>query len=88
MSPLRNWDSSNPYPASECAPTPPEPKGGGHTRLGGGGGGGPIPTTGEKAKHSAYSVCSPDGVTRLGDQNARVHTGHQEGVSRGPKAQP
>ncbi len=36
----------------------------------------------------ANVYCSlPDGVTRLGHQNARVDTGHQEGV-RGPKAQP
>ncbi len=32
MSPRRNWDSPTPSIASECAP-PPEPKGGGHTRL-------------------------------------------------------
>jgi hypothetical protein len=32
MSPRRIWDSPNPSLASECAP-PPEPGGGGHTRL-------------------------------------------------------
>jgi hypothetical protein len=32
MSPRRNWDFPTPSVASECAP-PPEPKGGGHTRL-------------------------------------------------------
>ncbi len=41
-----NWDSSTPSPAGECAPPPPEPKGG-HTRL--------PPTTGEKG----YSTLIP-----------------------------
>ncbi len=53
MSPRQNWDSSTPSLASECAP-PPEP-GGAHSPAGQGGGGVPIPTTGEKALHSAYS---------------------------------
>ncbi len=55
MSPRWNWDSPTPSLAREYAPTP-GTKGGGHTRLRVRGGGVPIPTTGEKAQHSAYSV--------------------------------
>ncbi len=33
MSSRRNWDSPTPFLASECAPPPPKPKGGGLTRL-------------------------------------------------------
>ncbi len=60
MSSRLNWDSPNPSPASEYAPPPSWTKrwGGGHTRLRVGGGGVPIPTTVEKAQHSAYSVPS------------------------------
>ncbi len=37
MSPRRNWDSPNPFPASVVAPPPPEPKGGeAHSPAGGG----------------------------------------------------
>ncbi len=46
MSPRWNWDSPTPLAASESA-LPPEPKGGGHTRLRLKGWGSPIPTTGE-----------------------------------------
>ncbi len=49
----RNWDSSTPSPASECAAPPPPPRnqrrrGGGTLTCGWGGGGVPIPTTGKK----------------------------------------
>ncbi len=44
MSPRRNWDSPNPSAASECALLRLRARGV------------PIPTTGEKAQHSAYSV--------------------------------
>ncbi len=56
MSPRRNWDSPNPSPVSECAP--PRTKGwGAHSRAAKGvGGPNSVPTTGEKAHHSAYSV--------------------------------
>ncbi len=59
MSPRRNWDSPNPSPPTECA-LPPRTKGwGAHSPAAKGvGRGGPIPTTGEKAQHSAYSVAS------------------------------
>ncbi len=57
MSPRWNWDSPTPSLASECVPLP-EPKGGTlASELGVGGV--PIPTTGEKAQHSAYSVVRP-----------------------------
>ncbi len=60
MSPRGNWDSPNPSLASDC--TPPTRTGGGHTRLRvrGWGSPNPIPTTGEKAKHSVYSVPGKD----------------------------
>ncbi len=54
MSPRRNWDSPNPSLASECAPPP--RTGWGTLACGFGVGGVPIPTTWEKAKHSAYFV--------------------------------
>ncbi len=59
MSPRRNWDSPIPSPAIECAHPPPDQRMGdtlasGRVRLRGGGV--PIPTNGEKAKHSAYTV--------------------------------
>jgi acetylornithine deacetylase/succinyl-diaminopimelate desuccinylase-like protein len=50
MSLRQNWDSPIPPTAGDCAPPPPFGSGGkGHTRL-------RLPTTGEKAQHSAYSV--------------------------------
>ncbi len=55
MSPRRNWDSPTPSLTSECVPTP-RTKGGGTLACGWGVGGVPIPTTGEKACRSAYSV--------------------------------
>ncbi len=65
MSSRRNWDSPNPYPASECA-LPPGPKGGrAHSLADEGGGGVPIPTTGEKAQHSAYTVVLPPGANSI-----------------------
>ncbi len=56
MSPRRNWDSPNPSLARECAP-PPRIRGRAHSPAGEGLGVGevPIPTTGEKAWHSAYT---------------------------------
>ncbi len=50
MSLRQNWDSSTPFPSSDCAP-PPGTWGGGVGTLayGWGSGGVPIPTTGEKA---------------------------------------
>ncbi len=53
MSPRRNWD---PPPPSECAPTSGSKGGGGHIRLRVRWWGLPIPTIGEKAQHSVYSV--------------------------------
>ncbi len=55
MFPRWNWDPLTPSSASEHAP-PPETKGGHTIACGWGGGGVPIPTTGEKAWHSVYSV--------------------------------
>ncbi len=57
MSPRLDWNSPNPSLASECA-SPPRIGGGGGCKLacGIGVGGVPIPTTGEKAQHSAYPV--------------------------------
>jgi hypothetical protein len=52
----RNWDSPNPSLASECAPPPRTGGEGGTLACGWGVGGVLIPTTGEKAYHSAYSV--------------------------------
>jgi hypothetical protein len=48
----------NPSLSPANVPLPPEPKGGhtGHTRLRVRGWGVPIPTTGEKAQHSAYTL--------------------------------
>ncbi len=56
MSPRRNWNSPTPSLASECAPPPGNKGAGGTLVCGRGGGRVPIPTTGEKAYHSAYSV--------------------------------
>jgi hypothetical protein len=56
MSPRPNWDPPSPSLASECAPPPGTGGGGGTLACGWGVGGVPIPTTGEKAQHSAYSV--------------------------------
>ncbi len=52
-----------PQPLSRKRVCPlPESNGGGHTRLRVGVGGVLIPTTGEKAKHSAYSVPTTIGL--------------------------
>jgi hypothetical protein len=49
MSPPRNWDSPNPYLASECVPPPKTKGGGGQTGPAGEGlGESKIPTTEEK----------------------------------------
>ncbi len=79
MSPRRNWDSPTPSLASDCAPSP-GTKGGGHTRLQVRGWGVPIPTTGEKAQHSAYSVLETHRRRRL-STDTRVSSFSRGGVS-------
>jgi hypothetical protein len=76
MSPRRNWDSPNPSPASECPP-PLNQMEGGTLAYWWGVGGVPIPTTGEKAKHSAYSVgCTYErGPSLVGWLGSSCHAG-------------
>jgi hypothetical protein len=49
----QNWDSPNPSPAGECAPTL-EPGGGEHSLTREGGGRIPIPTRGHTLRYSLY----------------------------------
>jgi hypothetical protein len=56
MSPRRNWGLSHPLSRQRVCPPPPNQRGEGTLACGRGVGGVPIPTTGEKAEHSAYSV--------------------------------
>ncbi len=73
LSPRPNWDPPNPSPA-----TPQETPG---TKEGGGGGGVPTPTTGEKASHSVYSVCSPVLCVLHEANNGEHEEAGEEGVA-------
>ncbi len=68
MSPRRNWDSSTPSTASECAPLPGAKGGGGaHSPAGEGLGESQFWRLETRAQHSAYSVIRPNHVATTQD---------------------
>ncbi len=56
---------SQPLPRQRVCPSP-QNRGGGHLACGWGVGGVPIPTTGEKAYHYAYTLCGSESFPLLG----------------------